>query len=85
MKKYRVELTKKSSKTIVITVPESISEEDVTYWAESYAEELFDIESYQGEVKWEDENLEDGRTHDVLLKERYGEDIEYETEGVFPI
>lgn len=67
MATYEIDITKRLMKTVVLTVPDHVPEEDAKEWASENIDELFDIEGYQGTEKWEDSTLQDGETLPVEL------------------
>lgn len=83
MATYEVEITKKLMKTVTITVPDNIPAEDVEEWAGENASEVFDVDSYQGIVEWEVEDLVEDEEIKMQLAEKF-EDFEYEIEGFDP-
>jgi hypothetical protein len=83
MATYAVDITKKLMKTVILTVPDSVSKEDAQEWADDNIDDVFDVEHYEGEVKWNVEDLSEGESMEVKISEKMA-DEEYEIEGFYP-
>jgi hypothetical protein len=83
MATYAVDITKKLMKTVIMTVPDSVSKEDAQEWVDDNIDDVFDVERYQGEVKWNVDDLSEGESLEVNISEKLA-DEEYEIEGFYP-
>jgi hypothetical protein len=80
MATYEIEITKRLMKTMTITVPDSVTADEAKEWAQDNDSEIFDVDSYDGTVKWNVNDLVDGEKVEVQVAQTF-EDFEYETEG----
>lgn len=78
--KYSVEITKRYMKTVTIEVPDSVSEEDAREFASEAIDDLFDLESYQGQQEWEEDDFFDSPVK-VLVKCTSDDGDEYDMDG----
>lgn len=80
MAEYEVEITKRLMKTVTISVPDDVPVEEVKDWVGEFADEVFDVDPYQGVVEWDVDDLIDGREIKMTARTNF-EDHEYEIEG----
>lgn len=66
---YEIEITKSTTKTIKVTTDKPIDEDELRDWADDYCDELYDIESYQGDVKLDPDDLIEGGTVAMTARE----------------
>ncbi|MBC17120.1 MAG: hypothetical protein CL942_08715 [Desulfovibrio sp.] len=77
--KYTAEISKKVMKTITIEVPDHVTEEDVKEFTDEAIDDLFDLEDYQGTVKWQEDDFFDSPVDMTLVASDDGH--EYELDG----
>ena len=79
MAEYEIELTKKLMKTITVTVPDDVPAEEVKEWVNEFPDDLFDVEPYQGTVKYDvDDMLADRDVPMTVCTDFEAHDLEVE-------